>query len=96
MSYEYAPPSAIAMTQSQVSNSSCNLSNTCTVSPGSHKSSCRTSPYTIRHKYLQEGITLFLLSSHRNISIKIYSHWKFIILNQQKIYIHKTKFLFFK
>ncbi|XP_074102417.1 T-domain transcriptional activator brachyenteron [Cotesia typhae] len=54
MTYEYAPPSAIAMTQSQVPNSSCNLSNTCTVSPGSHKSSCRTSPYTIRHKYLQE------------------------------------------
>ncbi|XP_034943824.1 T-box transcription factor TBX19 [Chelonus insularis] len=54
MSYEYTSPSAIAMAQNQVSNSTGNLTNTCTISSGTHKSSCRTSPYTIRHKYLQE------------------------------------------
>ncbi|KAK0174749.1 hypothetical protein PV327_010483 [Microctonus hyperodae] len=53
--YDYGPPSAIAMAQSQIQNSSNNLSNTTTISIASHKSSCRTSPYTIRHKYLQEG-----------------------------------------
>lgn len=54
MSYDYGPPSAISVSQSQSTNQPNNLTNTCTIS-SSHKNSCRTTPYTIRHKYLQEG-----------------------------------------
>lgn len=32
-----------------------NPSNSCTISSASHKSSCRSSPYNIRHKYIQDG-----------------------------------------
>ncbi|KAF7994449.1 hypothetical protein HCN44_003921 [Aphidius gifuensis] len=53
MSYDYGPPSAISVSQSQSSNQPSNHTNTCTIS-SSHKNSCRTTPYTLRHKYLQE------------------------------------------
>ncbi|XP_043269373.1 T-box transcription factor T homolog [Venturia canescens] len=55
MSYEYsASPSTMAGAQSQVQNSTNNLTNTACTMSSSHKSACRSSPYTIRHKYLQD------------------------------------------
>ncbi|XP_015121392.1 T-box transcription factor T [Diachasma alloeum] len=53
MAYDYAP-SSISVASSQVSNPSSDLTSTCTISSGNHKSSCRTTPYPVRHKYHQE------------------------------------------
>lgn len=52
MSYEYNP--TIAVAQSQVSSSSSNISNSCTISSTNHKGTCRSAPYTLRHKYMQD------------------------------------------
>ncbi|XP_011305052.1 T-related protein isoform X2 [Fopius arisanus] len=53
MAYDYGS-SSISVAPAQVSNPSSDLTTTCTISSGSHKSSCRTTPYPVRHKYHQE------------------------------------------
>ncbi|XP_012223017.1 T-box transcription factor T [Linepithema humile] len=56
MGYEYNTASAIAAAQNQVSACVSNhFSNSCTVTtPSGHRSTCRATPYTLRHKYVQD------------------------------------------
>jgi hypothetical protein len=57
MNYDYG--AGITVAQSQASSGTTGgLSSPCSISSGSHKS--RPAPYTLRHKYIQEG-TLFIL-----------------------------------
>ncbi|KAG7210907.1 hypothetical protein KM043_016284 [Ampulex compressa] len=52
MSYEYNTTIAAAQNPASVSVNN-HLSNSCTVSTAGHRS-CRTTPYTLRHKYVQD------------------------------------------
>lgn len=56
MGYEYNTATAIAAAQNQASVTVNNhLSNSCTVSTAGHRTTCRSTPYTLRHKYIQDG-----------------------------------------
>lgn len=62
MGYEYNTATAIAAAQNQASVTVNNhLSNSCTVSTAGHRSTCRSTPYTLRHKYIQDGKYLYFL-----------------------------------
>ncbi|KOX81223.1 T-related protein [Melipona quadrifasciata] len=55
MGYEYNTATAIAAAQNQASVTVNNhLSNSCTVSTAGHRTTCRSTPYTLRHKYIQD------------------------------------------
>ncbi|XP_053993941.1 T-box transcription factor T isoform X1 [Hylaeus volcanicus] len=55
MGYEYNTATAIAAVQNQASATVNNhLSNTCTISTVGHRNTCRSTPYTLRHKYIQD------------------------------------------
>lgn len=61
MGYEYNTATAIAAAQNQASVTVNNhLSNSCTVSTAGHRSTCRSTPYTLRHKYIQDGKYKFI------------------------------------
>lgn len=56
MGYEYNTATAIAAAQNQASVTVNNhLPNSCTVSTAAHRNTCRSAPYTLRHKYIQDG-----------------------------------------
>jgi len=56
MGYEYNAASAIVAAQNQVSACVNNhFSNACTVTSSGHRGTCRSAPYTLRHKYVQDG-----------------------------------------
>ncbi|XP_076653720.1 T-domain transcriptional activator brachyenteron isoform X1 [Halictus rubicundus] len=55
MGYEYNTATAIAAAQNQASVTVNNhLTNACTVSTASHRNTCRSTPYSLRHKYIQD------------------------------------------
>lgn len=55
MGYEYNTATAIAAAQNQASVTVNNhLPNSCTVSTAAHRNNCRSAPYTLRHKYIQD------------------------------------------
>ncbi|XP_033336077.2 T-domain transcriptional activator brachyenteron isoform X1 [Megalopta genalis] len=55
MGYEYNTASAIVAAQNQASVTVNNhLSNACTVSTAGHRNTCRSTPYSLRHKYIQD------------------------------------------
>ncbi|KOC69452.1 T-related protein [Habropoda laboriosa] len=55
MGYEYNTATAIAAAQNQASVTVNNhLSNSCSVSTAGHRNTCRSAPYTLRHKYIQD------------------------------------------
>ncbi|KZC05657.1 T-related protein [Dufourea novaeangliae] len=55
MGYEYNTATAIAAAQNQASVTVNNhLSNSCTVSTAGHRNTCRSTPYALRHKYIQD------------------------------------------
>ncbi|XP_033336078.2 T-domain transcriptional activator brachyenteron isoform X2 [Megalopta genalis] len=56
MGYEYNTASAIVAAQNQASVTVNNhLSNACTVSTAGHRNTCRSTPYSLRHKYIQDA-----------------------------------------
>jgi len=74
MGYEYNAASAIVAAQNQVSACVNNhFSNACTVTSSGHRGTCRSAPYTLRHKYVQDGtynypITYHIISLHHTLS----------------------------
>lgn len=70
MGYEYNTASAIAVAQNQVSACVGNhFSNSCTVTTSGHRSTCRAAPYTLRHKYVQDGMqNYFIIFSNQNFN----------------------------
>ncbi|XP_031836750.1 T-domain transcriptional activator brachyenteron isoform X1 [Nomia melanderi] len=53
MGYEYNTAIAAAQNQASVTVNN-HLSNSCTVSTAGHRNTCRSAPYTLRHKYIQD------------------------------------------
>nr|XP_012139822.1 PREDICTED: T-related protein isoform X3 [Megachile rotundata] len=54
MGYEYNTAIAAAQNQASVTVNN-HLSNPCTVSTAGHRNTCRSTPYTLRHKYIQDA-----------------------------------------
>ncbi|RLU18253.1 hypothetical protein DMN91_008609 [Ooceraea biroi] len=54
MGYEYNAASAIVAANQVSACVSNHFSNACTVTTSGHRSACRSAPYTLRHKYVQD------------------------------------------